>query len=332
MVRKYGSIFLALLIVTLIVGCSTQSATQSKKDSKYPERAIEVIVPFNAGGGSDLTVRTFAPFLEKELGVSLAIINKPGAGGIMGMTAVSKAKPDGYTIGLTGLPGLPALAITGDFTVDPIKNFDYLGAIVSDPAVIAVSAKSEYKTLGEVIDHLKKNPESLSYAATGSAGLDAITAYGLENATSAKFRMVNFESGKEAITSVLGGNIDAVGLAVSEASPYLKSGDLRVLGVAGEKRVPSMPDVPTFSEQGIKLSKGFDTATKSGIVRGFFMPAGADEQVLATLRDAVKKAAENPEFKAQAEKIGLPVSYVESDVFAKSVETMIKELKIPIQK
>ena len=86
----------------------------------------------------------------------------------MGMTAVSKAKPDGYTIGLTGLPGLPALAITGDFTVDSMKNFDYLGAIVSDPAVIAVSAKSEYKTLGEkIIDHLKKNPESLSYAGYG---------------------------------------------------------------------------------------------------------------------------------------------------------------------
>lgn len=333
MIRKYGSMLLALLLsVTLLIGCSSQNTNQTATKSKFPERPVEIIVPFNAGGGSDLTVRTFAPFLEKELGVPVAIINKPGAGSVVGTTAAAKAKPDGYTIALTGLPGLAALVITGDLTIDPVSNFEYLGAVVADPAVVAVSAKSEFKTIGEVIDNLKKNPESLSYAATGSVGLDALTAYGLEDATGAKFRIVNFESGKEAITGVLGGNIDVVGLSVSEASAYLKSGDLKILGVASDERIQSMPDVPTFSEQGIKFSKGYDTATKSGLVRGFFMPAGADEQVVSVLRDAVKKAAENPEFKASAEKVGLPVKYVDSETFGESVKTMITELKLPIQK
>ena len=145
----------------------------------------------------------------------------------------------------------------------------------------------------------------------------------------AKFRLVSFESGSEAITGVMGGHIDVVGLAASEAKTYIESGDLKVLGVAGDQRIASMPDVPTFTEEGYELSEGFDLATKNGVVRGFVMPAGADEQVLSVLREAVKKAAENPEFKAQAEKVGLPVSYQDGDTFAESVKIMIEELKIP---
>ena len=309
-----------LFVSVLLVAVTFAWDNGYSQGAKYPTKPIRVIVPFGAGGGMDVTARTAAPFLEKELGQPVTVANMPGAGGVIGYTAISKAKPDGYTLGLVNMPALASNYVAGNLTFNPAKAFKFLGAIVADPTTICVSVKSKFKDIKELVAYLKANPEGVSYAATGVIGLDGLSILSLEKVANVKTRIVNFEGGKEAITAVLGGHVDAVGLSVAEALEYVKSNDLRVLAVAGKARDPKLPDVPTFKEQGI------DLAVEASI-RGFAVPVQTNDKIVSILKEAVKKIAANPKFLDAAQKVALPVKYVEAKDFSDIVSSQIVKLK-----
>lgn len=292
---------------------------------QYPEKPIEVIVGFSAGGGVDITARTLAPYLEKELGQPVVVVNKPGAGGAIAWTDVAQSKPDGYTLGSINYPAISGVTAKAGLAFDPIETFTFLGNVVLEPNVIAVPANSPHKTLADAIAFLKANPSGLSYGATGSTSLDGLTALAIETAAGVRFRVVNFEGGPDMITAALGGHIDALGLGVAEVLPYYKDGSLRVLGVGGSERSPYFPDVPTFAEQGYPIPI-------NGSSRGLLMPAGADEAVVAKLRQAIEKAAAMPEYQEKSKGFGQDVAFSPGEEVAAAVKGQIEFLKNSLPK
>lgn len=291
----------------------------------YPTKPIEINITYGAGGGVDLNFRAFAPFLEKELGQPVVIVNRPGAGGVTGWTFIARAKPDGYSLGNYNLPALTANYATGALPFDPATQYEFLGQIAFDPVVVAVSGKSQFKTMTDAVEFMKKNPGGLSYAATGIVSSDALTAKAVEIAAGVKFRIVNFDSGKEAITAALGSHVDAVGLTVSEAMPYVKDGSLRVLGVGGAQRDPGLPDVPTFKEQGFNIQF-------QGSQRGVAIATGAPPEVLEKLRAAVKKIATTPGYPEKAKELGLAPLYATPEEVKKTVAEQVEWLKANLKR
>jgi putative tricarboxylic transport membrane protein len=310
---------LFLLGATVLAALGAPASAQT-----YPTKPIEITIVYGAGGGTDLNFRAFTPFLEKELGQPVVLVNRPGAGGVTGWTFIARAKPDGYSIGNFTVPALAANYVNGALPFDPLTKLEYLGQIAIDPVVIAVSAKGKFKTLPEAIDYMKKNPTGLSYAATGIVSSDALTARSVEIAAGVRFRLVNFDSGKDAITATLGGHVDAAGLTVSEAMPYVKDG-LLVLAVGGDKRDPQLPDTPTFKELGYNMQF-------QGAIRGLTIASGAPKEVVEKLRAAVKKVTTSPGYPEKAREMGLSPIYAAPEELKKIVADQIAWLKVNLKR
>ena len=308
---------LGILVATLF------SLNANAAEEKYPNRAIEVIVTYSAGGGTDIRIRTLAPFLEKELGVPIVIINKGEAGGVVGWTAIAKAKPDGYTIGTINLPGIVGTYVTDRLKFDPRTSFKLLGNIAIDHNSIAVRSDSKLNNMTDLVKYLKQNPEGLSYGVTGTVSFDALTALSVEKSGDVKFRIVNFKGGKDAITALLGGHIDMVGLSVSEGYEYVKGGELKLLGIGGDERYPELPNTPTFKEQGIDM---YVTSSTQGLQ----ITAGADDKIVSRLREAVRKVASSKEFEERCRKAGFRGFYIDyhlaEETLQKQIDWMSKVL------
>jgi tripartite-type tricarboxylate transporter receptor subunit TctC len=293
--------------------------------AEYPDRPIQVIVGFSAGGAMDATIRTVAPTLEKILGKPVVVINKPGAGGAVAWTDVVRSKPDGYTLGSVNYPAISGVTASGGLQFDPLKEFVFLGNVLVDPGIIVVPAKSPYKTLGDVVAYLKEHPGGLSYGATGSTSLDGLTALAMSEKAGAKFRVVNFAGTPEAITAALGGHIDALGIATSEVLPFMKDGSIRILGVGGTARNPLIPDVPTFAEQGFPIPINASS-------RGFVAPAGTDPAIVKKLQDAIKAATQDQEYLDRAKQVSQSITYSTPEQVQAEVTKQIDFLRASLPK
>ncbi|MFZ4437644.1 MAG: tripartite tricarboxylate transporter substrate binding protein [Syntrophales bacterium] len=309
----FGTFVMICFIFTCMFGSNANA-------QKFPNRPIEIIVGFSAGGGTDVSFRNIVPALEKELGVPVVIINKPGAGGVIGWNALANSKPTGYTIGSINMPAIVGSYVSGDLTIDPRNAFKFLGNTVFDANCIVISSKSKINNIKELVDYLKKNPEGLSYGATGKFSTDGLTALSIEKAADVKFRIINFKGSSEAITAVLGGHVDVVGMTVSEAGPFVKDNSLKLLGVGGDKRDADFPNAPTFKEQGFPIKI-------NGSSRGLIMPAGADDAVLNSLRTAVKNAATSETYLATAKKTGQLGIYTDYNTVMANIQEQIEWLK-----
>jgi len=170
------------------------------------------------------------------------------------------------------------------------------------------------------VKYLKANPSGLSYGSDGVASLDGLVALAVGKSADVKFRSVNFEGSSAALVALLGGHVDAMGMAVSMAAPLIQSGEVRALGVGGSSRNAMLPDVPTFAEQGVPLAV-------NAASRGFITQADVDPAVLTKLRDAIKTAAADPEYIATAKKMSQAIGYVAPDVVRSDIEKQIAFVK-----
>ena len=219
----------------------------------YPERAINYIVAYRVGGGSDRTSRAFVPFLEKHLGAGakIAIINKPGAGGNIGFNAIANAKPDGYTIGMTNFPQAIVGPIMGKVKYT-IKDFDFLGNVNRGPTTFAVLKTSKYKTLADLMADVKKNPGKISI---GMAALSSVHSIGTSKfmvKTGLKFNKVPFGGGGPARNALLGGHVPVLAISMSAIAKFRDK--VNILAQASPERVSIGSWVPTFKEQGVDIT------------------------------------------------------------------------------
>lgn len=267
--------------------------------ASFPEKEVILNVPLAAGGGSDLTMRALARATETPLGKPVVVVNKPGAGGAVGLTEVSKMKPNGYNLVMLSeyIYNLPMTQKLGFKATDfaPVCTVNF------DAAALAVGKDSKFTSLKDFVAFAKANPGVLTVGNSGFGNIWHISAVGLEKATDAKFTHVPFNGAAPTITATLGGHVSGMIASVPEISSQARAGELRILGVFSDQRNPAFPDVPTAREEGIDVN--------FGTWRGVGLPAGADPAVVAVLEKAFKSAVESQEFKDFMSKQGFNILY-----------------------
>ncbi len=324
MLGKLAIVVLMLVLAFSLAACGkSDSPAKEKAKEKYPNRPITVFVNYGAGGSSDLGTRALMAVVEKDLGVPINIINKPGAGGWVGWGELLKAKPDGYTISLINTPNL----ITG--YMDPksgrkesIDSFALIANHVTDPGAIAIRVdEKRFTNMKELIEYAKKNV--VTTTSTGVAGDDHIAALKLNKKYGTKFEAVHNRGANETITAVLGGHVDVMFANVGDVKTLHKNKEIKVLAVMADKRSPLLSDIPTLKEL------GYDGVV-SWSARGFAAPKGTDPAIIAVLTAAIERATKNPEHIKKMDEMGLQLDYQNPEELYKSLkreEQGIKDIK-----
>lgn len=289
-----------------LIGLTTLSvATLPAYSASYPSRSIEVIVPYAAGGGTDLVARAFVDSANKYLPKSMGVVNKTGGGGAVGLTEIIMARPNGYKIGigtveLTMLPNL-GLVNWKASDVTPIARLN------AEPSAISVKADAPWKTYEEFIAYAKANPGKIRIGNSGSGAIWHIAAEALGEKTGTKFTHIPYDGANPAVTALLGGHIEAVSVSPAEVVTHVQNGTVRILAVMADKRLNKFPNVPTLKELGVDLS----IATWRGLV----VPNKTPDDVKKVLEEAANKAANDPSFIQSLEKMNLTPAYLNSSEF-----------------
>lgn len=297
-------LLLASLAATVLVGCQTGS-------KPYPSKEISIIVPFGPGGTSDLTGRFVADALSKQLGQPVVVVNREGAGSAVGLQELASAKADGYTIGLA-TSSLVTNKIIGQAKVD-YTQLAPLAQMLNSPGSFAVKADSPYKNVKELLDDAKARPDKVRVGNTGTGATWHLMSVMIEDLTGAQLLDVPYDGGSAIVAALLGGHIEVGVQSASGFVPNVEGGKLRFLGIAADKRDPSMPDVPTFKEQGVDLSYG--------LWNGFFAPKGTPAEAVNKLSEALEKIAKSPEFADFAKKNGFQLDYKNPDGFTQLLKS-----------
>jgi tripartite-type tricarboxylate transporter receptor subunit TctC len=296
----------------------------------YPTKPIQAIVPFSAGGSSDLLARTVEKVWTKYSPQPLVIINKPGAGGVLGEEYVVRSKPDGYTIYIGQGSGhdlvMPHLQ---KMPFDPLKDITPVARLSIHSIVVCVSAKSEFKTLKDVLDWAKKGNKITAAVSTAAGSVDLVMR-SISKRTGVEITTVPFKGGADAVTALAGGHLVIGGGHPSEVLPHIKAGRFRPVGVALDTRDKALPDVPTLKEQGIDVSTW-------GSVKGVAVPNGTPPEIVEYLDSTLKKVCEDKDFQETMAQLGQPIDYLNSKDWAafmqrayKDYGDLIKELGIKL--
>lgn len=259
----------------------------------YPERPITLLVGFPAGGNVDIAARQAQPFMEKYLGGSIAVVNRPGAGGALAYAEAANAEPDGYTLIMLSFPG-NWTQLFGKEQHYGVDSYDYIGLLTDEPFSVFVHADSRFKTLKDMVEASKADPGSVTLAGAGAGSSPHLGTLAFQKAAGIKFTWVPMQGSANMRTAVLGQHVDGGVTTVSVSVPMQTEGQARVLGLMASDRWDEAPDVPTFAEQGYPVEWSAS--------RGVAGPSGLPEDVKAKLVDAVKKTFEDPEFKRLAKR------------------------------
>jgi tripartite-type tricarboxylate transporter receptor subunit TctC len=267
----------------------------------YPNRAITLIVPFPPGGSTDQMARAIAPKMKDVLGQSIIIDNKPGATGTVGAGFVKRAAPDGYTLLVTSLGPLVIVPhLLNNVPYNAASDFDYITVGLQSPNVLVVPENSPYKTVADLIAAEKANPGKLSFGSSGSGSSDHLATEIFWQQTGTSGIHVPYKGGGPAITDAIGGQLDALFANVNSVIQFIRAGKLRVLAVAGTKRSPVLPNVPTFGELGYKevVAYGWQAVVA---------PKGLQPEVKTKIYKAVIAGLNDPQNKKNFSELGYEV-------------------------
>jgi tripartite-type tricarboxylate transporter receptor subunit TctC len=326
--KVFGMMMLCLfLFIPVMVGAA----------EKFPTKPIELVVPFAAGGSTDVLARLVAKYAPKYFEKPLIIVNKPGGGGVTGTEGVVRSTPDGYAlyvgygsghdlvmphfIGTASLPKMP---------FDTFKDLIPVCRLSVHSVVMIIRGDAPYKTLKEFIDWGKKKEQVTASVSTKAGSVD-ITFQALGKATGLKIVTVPFRGGAESVTAIVGGQTDCGGNHPSEIISHIKAKRLIPIAVALDARDPAIPDVPTFKELGYNV-------VTVGSVKGVAAPKGTPPEVIGYLSERFRKVCEDPEFIKSMKDIGQPVMYLGPEDFGKYLKEgfeqfgkLIKEFNIKLE-
>ena len=279
----------------------------------YPSHAITVVSPFPPGGVSDVITRPLDAALEKVFKQPVVLENKAGAAGAVGAQFVAAAKPDGYTL-LTHIVSISGFAAVDELFGRAPKftnaSFIPIARIVADPIVLIANKDLPYKSVKDLVDDAKAHPDKLIFSSSGLYGASHIpTALFAKAAGNLKMRHLPTNGGGPAVTAVLGGNVNFFMSPTSIALPHIRAGKVQALAVSSAKRAKSLPDVPTFKEQGYDLEYYFWV--------GIFAPKGTPTPIIDTLREGLNKAAHSKEYLDTLNNLGQELAYMDQPEFAK---------------
>lgn len=277
----------------------------------FPTKPVTIIVPWSAGGATDILFRLIAEVFPKYAnGQPLVIKNIPGGGAVPGTLEFLKSKPDGYTLFSLATPIITKIHWSEvTFTAD---DFEPVINIVYDPSYLLVNAKSPFKNLTEFLEYAKANPGVLTVGNGGYGGGNHLVAVAFEDFAGVKFMHVPFDGGAPAITALVGGHVAAVVAAAPEGVPQVQAGQLRVLAVFSDRRLAVFPDVPTAMEQGVNFV--------GGMWRGVAVPKGTPPEIVKALHDIFRACMNDPDFIKKAREQGFQLYYLDSEAFKNFVK------------
>jgi tripartite-type tricarboxylate transporter receptor subunit TctC len=299
----------ALAIGILLTGTSLSLAQQPQAAAAFPGgKAIEMTVMFGAGSAADVTARYLADGMAKRLNIPVPVVNRTGGGGAIGYSHVKKQRADGHSI-IWNSNSISTTYYSGTLPFD-YRAFDAVARVSVETPVIVVRADSPWKTLAELIDHAKANPEKVRIGHSGKGSHTHFSASALFVTGGAKIIDVPFGEG-QAVVNLLGSRIEGIVQLPAAVVPHVKSGDLRVLAVLGAKRDPIFPDVATASEQGYTVALD--------MWRGIATPKGTPKAVITKLQDSIKKTVESQPFADAGKAIGFTPAYLSADDFGRLI-------------
>ncbi len=290
--------FYLLTFITVLFLFSTMPNLSNAAD--YPKKPVTIVVTYGAGGGTDVIFRAASSVIHQYWGQPLIILNKPGAGGTVGTSYASKAKPDGYTI-LAALQGpliINPLQIRVDYSID---DFEPLIQLVSAPQLMVANKNSPWKDAKEMIEYARANPGKVKLGTTGFGNLPHLMTLRLQQLADVKFTIIPFKGNAPARKEVLGGHIDGF-ISVMQDASYVKAGSLKGMAVLAEKRFPGL-DVQTFAEQGYP-------DMVADVWWGIAALKGTPEPVKTKIIETFKKVAKDKSFKSMMKKMEMPIVYL----------------------
>jgi tripartite-type tricarboxylate transporter receptor subunit TctC len=286
--------------------------------AEYPERPIDFIVHVNAGGLTDVGVRTWAPYMEKCLGNGATIVvqNSPGAGGVIAFSKVASSAPDGYTLGGLNAPNMPLKTVTGDATFTT-EDFDYVATMYGSSVSLNVLRTSKYETLQQFIDAAKASSVPLQIGISQVGSDDYVADYKFMQEAGIELQLIPLGDSGSTRNALLGGHVDIVSMSATDAAPYQDT--IRTLAVAAEKRTYLLPDVPTFREIGLDVIGG------SYHVIG--APKGIPDEASKKLSTCFMQVAQDPAFKEEAKKRSLVLEPMDGETTAERVRAITAEMR-----
>lgn len=287
-----------LLLGSLAAASLSKIGSSWAQASNYPNRAIHLIVPSEAGGGTDFTARTIGLKLTELLGQSLVVDNRPGAAGNIGVEQGVRATPDGYTLvmPITSLPMSPWLY--SKLSYDPVKDLSPIILACAAPLIMVVNPQLPVNNVQEFIALAKKQPGQLNYANSGNGTTAHLAGELFKKMADIKMESVNYKGGGSSVIDTVAGRVQMYFSTIPAALPHLKSGKLRALAVTSKHRVEMIPDVPTVDESGLP---GFEVVGWFGI----FAPTGTPNNVILKLNESINVVLKMPEIRERLARQGL---------------------------
>lgn len=303
--------WIAVAILSLI--CMSEVAAQN-----YPTRPVTIIVPYAAGGGTDLLARMIGQNLEQRLSKSFVVENRPGGGTVIATLAVAKASPDGYTLLMgTSTPLAINVTLHRKLPYDPATDFVPLALVANVPFVLVVNPSLPVKSVSDLIKLAKEKPGSLSYGTSGPGSPHHLYSELFKSMTGIEMIHVPYKGSVPALTDVVAGHIPLMFVDLAPAQPMIKEGKVRALGVSSAVRVASLPDVAPIAKVGVP---GFEAVAWQMLVA----PANTPKQVVDMLYKELKSVLALPEIKQQISALGMiPIDSPPPDELARYVKTEI---------
>lgn len=277
----------------------------------YPSKPINFLVPWPAGGSSDMGARILAKIAEKKVGQPIVISNKAGAASQLGLTELARSKPDGYAIGLVNFPALNTIVLNPERKATfGIDSFTPIISQVVDPGLIYVKADSHYATLKDLLDDAKKRPGEVRASTAGILSPAHLSILMMQEAAGVKFRIVHYDGGAQQMTATLGGQVDVTFDFVGGLPPRIKGRMVRALAVLDTERTKFIPDVPTTTELGY-------LGVINASARGIMGPKGLSAHTVKYLQDVFLEAIKEPEHVEMMEKAGIAIQPMFGDAYIK---------------
>lgn len=328
--RRSLWVFGIMFMIVALIGCSgsdpavvedggneEESGSEDVLDG-YPDGPVDVVVAYEAGGGTDVGARLLTTAAEKVSGKKFVVQNRDGAGGEMGYTYLAKSSPDGYTIGFINLPtfvSIPEERST-EYRIDDVEP---IILHVYDPAYLVVNKDSQFDDLDSFLSYAEENPNKITVANNGTGASNHIIAAHMEHKAGIELNHVPFDGTNELVTALRGGHVMAGVAKLSEISQHIESGELIPLASMTDERLEETPDVPTLKENGI------DVVGASG--RGIVAPKGTPQEIIDYLHDVFKEAMETDEHQQQAKDMALPLRYMGPEEFGEFIDEQHRETK-----
>ncbi|RZJ59969.1 MAG: tripartite tricarboxylate transporter substrate binding protein [Acidovorax sp.] len=293
---KTKTLLLIASACTLALGVSAQTAPAA-----WPEKPVTIVVPFPAGGSTDMVARAMAQHMGDKLGQNFVVDNRPGATGTLGAGAVKRAAPDGYTLLVSSLGAfVVAPHLLKSVPYDALKDFDYITVPVQAPNVLVASPAQKARTVKEVIAQLKANPGKVSFASSGNGSSDHLSAEVFWQQSGTEGLHIPYKGGAPAINDLLGGQVEFSFQNVNAVLQHIRAGKLHAIAVTGDKRSPVLPDVPTLAEAGVAGAEVYSW-------QGMAAPKGLPPALKKKLSDAAIAALNDPAVKKRMLDQGLEI-------------------------